>query len=196
MDMKPAGSRIRELRERRAWTQERLAEVAAISPRTVQRAEEGVMAAQTLSAIASALEVDVDALSAPSQPPASPRISPSLFYRDADAAIAFLDRAFGFRPRLRVPGPGDTVMHCELVYEDGVIMLASADDQRKSPAQLGGAYTQGLYVLVEDIDAHYARAKRAGAAIVRELKDEDYGHRSYHATDTEGHRWGFGKVLR
>jgi len=120
-------------------------------------------------------------------------IYPSLTYDDASAAIEWLCRAFGFTKRLVVPGPDDAVVHSELSLGPGVIMVSSTkpDAGRVGPRNLPGL-SQGLCVQVDDPDAHYARAKEAGATIVQELRDEEYGSRGYMAKDLEGHVWYFG----
>lgn len=127
-------------------------------------------------------------------------IYPGLTYDDAPAAIEWLCRAFGFTKRLVVPGPDGTVMHAELSVTNGdagagpgVVMLGSArpEEGRVSPRELAGVH-QALSVRVDDPDAHYERAKEAGAEIVREIRDEDYGSRGYMARDLEGHLWYFG----
>src|SRR5207253_1007634 len=130
----------------------------------------GVLSAETLTAIAGALDVAVEELSARAKPPAGwPRITPALFYDDAEAAIAWLVKTFGFEVRLKVPGPDGGVMHSELVLEDGVIMVASSRAQppRKSPRALGGI-SQSLYVFVDDVQAHFEHARAAGAKIIGE----------------------------
>jgi len=119
-------------------------------------------------------------------------VIPALRYRDARAAIDFLERAFGFERALVVDGPGDTVAHAELRWGDGMVMLGSVKE--------GGEYDRlahppgqaMLYVVVEDTDAHHDRAKAAGAEIVVELLDTDYGSRDYAARDPEGNLWSFG----
>ena len=123
----------------------------------------------------------------------SPNIYPSLTYADAPAAIAWLCRAFGFMQRLVVPGPDGTVIHSELSLGPGVIMVSSPkpDAGRVGPGSLSGA-SQGLCVRIDDPDGHCARAKKAGAAIVRDVQDEEYGSRGYMARDHEGHLWYFG----
>ncbi len=120
-------------------------------------------------------------------------IYPSLYYDDAPAAMAFLERAFGFKTRLVVPGPDGTVRHSEMTFGAGVIMVGSIRPDRPcaSPRSLSGV-PAGLCVRVDDVDAHYARAMAAGAQITRELKDEEYGSRGYMARDPEGHSWYFG----
>jgi uncharacterized glyoxalase superfamily protein PhnB len=122
-----------------------------------------------------------------------PTIFPGLFYDDAPAALEWLTRAFGFVQRMAVPGPNGTIAHAELTLGSGVIMLGSAkpDEGWVSPRSLP-AVNQVTSVYVDDPDAHYARAKAAGAQIVREPRDEDYGARGYLTRDLEGHYWYFG----
>jgi uncharacterized glyoxalase superfamily protein PhnB len=119
--------------------------------------------------------------------------SPCLFYRDAPALIDWLERAFGFRKRLVVPGEGGSVAHAELSFGNGVVMVGSAKPERGwvSTRDLP-ALNQVISVTVDDPDAHYARAKGAGAEILQELKEEDYGSRGYMARDPEGNQWYFG----
>ena len=123
-----------------------------------------------------------------------PGIVPCLSYRDAPAAIAWLREAFGFTENMIVPGPDGTIAHAQLSFGSGIIMVGSErDDELKIriPCDLGGV-TQSIYIVVEDADAHYARAVEAGAEIVRELEDTPYGSRDYSARDLEGHLWNFG----
>ena len=130
---------------------------------------------------------------ADSKPDLTPAIIyPGLSYDDAPAAIEFLCNAFGFEQRLVVPGPEGTVRHAELSFGDGVIMLGTArpPEGRLSPAGVGGV-TMGLSVHVDDPDAHHARAVAAGAVIIQELMDADFGSRGYTAKDPEGHQWHF-----
>ena len=105
-------------------------------------------------------------------------------YRDANAAIEWLCKAFGFEKHLVVPGENGTVAHAQLAFGNGMIMLGSAREDEfgqwvKPPRETGGIGTQSVYVIVEDADAHYSRAKAAGAEIVMEVKDQDYGGRLY-----------------
>jgi len=118
-------------------------------------------------------------------------------YRDANAAIEWLCKAFGFEKHLVVPGENGTVAHAQLAFGNGMIMLGSALEDEfgqrvKPPREIGGIGTQSAYVIVEDADAHYARAKAAGAEIVMEVEDQDYGGRLYSCLDPEGHLWSFG----
>jgi uncharacterized glyoxalase superfamily protein PhnB len=127
----------------------------------------------------------------PAPSPTPSNIYPSLSYDDAPAAIEFLCRAFGFEKRLVVPGPDGTVMHSELSFGPGVIMVSSARKEgRISPAGLPGVHG-AIAVQVDDPDEHYARAVEAGATILQEPMDEEYGSRGYLAKDPEGHQWCF-----
>lgn len=124
-------------------------------------------------------------------------IVPALRYRDAPAAIEWLCHAFGFARHLVVPGPDHTVAHAQLTFGSGMIMLGSVTDtpfgkNMRQPAEIGGAETQTPYVVVAEVDAHYRRAVAAGAEIVLDIKDEDYGGRGYTCRDPEGHIWTFG----
>lgn len=125
-----------------------------------------------------------------------PTMYPSVVYDDAPAAIDWLGRAFGFERHLVVPGPNQTIAHAELSVGPAMIMLGSSSNQpgQKSPKALG-ANTGGIYIIVNDVNAHAARAKAAGAVIVRPPKDEDYGGRLYTCRDPEGHTWSFGTYL-
>jgi uncharacterized glyoxalase superfamily protein PhnB len=138
-------------------------------------------------------------------PPAGwPRLSASVFYDDAAAAIDWLCRAFGFEVRLKIEGPDGSIAHSELVFDQGLIMVGSAKNGRgepsrpwrRSPQAIGGANTQALMLFVDDADAHCERARSAGARIAAEPKTTDYGDdywtdRGYEAVDPEGHRWWF-----
>ena len=132
-----------------------------------------------------------------------PRISSALFYEDPAGAIDWLCRAFGFEVRLKVEGEPGEILHSELVYGDGLIMVAGTTKRpgRTSPRTLGGANTQSLMVHVEDVEAHCKRARAAGANILQEPKTTDYGEeywadRAYEAEDCEGHRWWFAQRVR
>lgn len=121
-------------------------------------------------------------------------IYPLLCYDDAPAAIDWLIRAFGFTEQMRVPTPDGGVAHAELRAGDGIVMLGSFSDERfavSSPKALHGV-SGGVYVVVEDIDAHHERARAAGAEIVVEPHDTGYGSRDYAARDPQGHLWCFG----
>jgi uncharacterized glyoxalase superfamily protein PhnB len=121
-------------------------------------------------------------------------IIPAMRYRKAPEAIEWLCQAFGFERHLVVPGKNGAIAHAQLTWGNGMMMLGSVSDndygQRiKQPDEFGGIETQAPYVVVEDADAHYARAVSAGAEIVTEI---DYGGRGYSCRDLEGHLWSFG----
>jgi uncharacterized glyoxalase superfamily protein PhnB len=127
-------------------------------------------------------------------------IIPGMRYHDAPAAIDWLCRAFGFEKHLVVPGEEEGVIaHAQLRYGNGMVMLGTAgshgggfDDVMTTPRDIGGRETQSAYVIVEDADAHHARAVAAGAEVVLPLEDKDYGGRGYSCRDPEGHVWSFG----
>jgi uncharacterized glyoxalase superfamily protein PhnB len=118
-------------------------------------------------------------------------IFPALRYRDARAAIDWLVGTCGFEPTMVVEGEDGTVAHAELKHGDDWVMLGSASEgsDARLPQPPGGS---SVYVVVTDPDEHYDRAKAAGAEIVLELRDEDYGSREYTARDPEGNFWSFG----
>jgi uncharacterized glyoxalase superfamily protein PhnB len=122
-----------------------------------------------------------------------PSIFPTLRYADAPAAIDWLGRAFGFTRHMVVPGPENTVAHAQLRLGSGMIMLGST--RKPDPANPWCTERQGLYVHVEDVDGHYARAQAAGAQIVMPLRSTEYGSREYSARDPDGHLWSFGTYL-
>jgi uncharacterized glyoxalase superfamily protein PhnB len=121
-----------------------------------------------------------------------------LRYRDAPAAISFLCEAFGFDRHLVVPGENNGIAHAQLSFGNGLIMLGSESNEGayggyvQAPRGEDGVNTAGLYVVVTDVDAHYRRAKKAGARILLEPADQDYGGRDYTCRDVEGHVWTFG----
>lgn len=124
-------------------------------------------------------------------------IIPGMRYSNAPAAIEWLCNAFGFEKHLVVPGDNNTIAHAQLTFGGGMIMLGSVRDNDprfalKQPDEVGGAETQFPYVVVPDCDAHYARAKSAGAQIVVDIHDEGHGGRGYACRDLEDHLWYFG----
>ncbi len=122
---------------------------------------------------------------------------PTLRYRDAAAAIDWLCTAFGFEKHLVVPGEDGTITHAQLVFGNGMVMLGSARDDdfghlQKPLATPDAPVSQSPYVIVSDVDAHHARAVAAGAKVVMEPEDQDYGGRLYACRDPEGNLWNFG----
>lgn len=128
--------------------------------------------------------------------PEGPRITPYLLYEDVAAALDWLSRAFGFEEQGdRFTGPDGKVSHASMKLGDGLIMMGCPGLSYKSPKRLGQA-TQHLYIYVEDVDAHFERAKAAGAGILEEPSDKFYGDRTYGASDPEGHQWYFAQHVR
>jgi uncharacterized glyoxalase superfamily protein PhnB len=119
-----------------------------------------------------------------------PNIFPCLRYEDAPRAIRWLNEAFGFEKQFVVPGEGDTVAHAELRLGAGTIMMGSGG--APDPKNPWATERHGIYVVVDDVDAHFARAKAAGARIERPPADTEYGSREYSVRDCDGHLWSFG----
>jgi uncharacterized glyoxalase superfamily protein PhnB len=118
-------------------------------------------------------------------------IFPSLRYRDADAAIEWLGSAFGCEPHEVHRGQDGRVVHAELRFGDAIVMLGEERDG--DDRGFGRHAGQGwLYVVVDDPDGLFARARGAGAEVVRELEDTDYGSRDFSVRDLEGNLWSFG----
>ncbi|BCB88906.1 VOC family protein [Phytohabitans suffuscus] len=116
-------------------------------------------------------------------------IYPVFRYTDAKAAIDWLAGAFGFEAGEVTEAPDGTVAHAELTYGGGMIMVG----QRSGPAgAVPDADDWRVYVAVDDVDAHHARAVAAGAEVIMPLTDRPYGSREYGARDLEGNPWSFG----
>lgn len=141
-------------------------------------------------------------------PPHWPRISSSIYYEDASAAIDWLCNAFGFEVQMKVEGENGEIAHSELVYGGGLVMVSSPGGEkadrfpwRRHPKQVDGTNTQNLFAYVDDIEAHCARARAAGATIVTEPTTNDYGDeywadRTYECVDLGGHHWWFSQRMR
>ncbi len=122
-------------------------------------------------------------------------ITPYLLYEDGAAAIDFLVNAFGFREVVRMETPGGGIGHAELELGDDNVFLGEPGPPYKSPKNAGQT-TVGIHVYVDDVDAHYERARAAGAEIRDEPTDQEYGDRRYTARDPEGHHWFFAQRVR
>lgn len=124
-------------------------------------------------------------------------IIPGMRYRDAHAAIDWLCKAFGFEKHAVYENEQGRVMHAQLVYGGGMLMLGDTrpDDFGEhivQPDDVQGRETQCAYVVVADCKAHYERAKAAGAQIIGEYSEKDYGGAGYSCRDPQGHVWSFG----
>jgi uncharacterized glyoxalase superfamily protein PhnB len=140
-----------------------------------------------------------------------PRICQNLYYEKPAAAIDWLCKAFDFEVRLKVEGDDGDILHSELTYGEGLIMVGGSgrkDDgkeawqaQQTTPKSIHGGNTQSMCIFVDDVDSHCAKAVEHGAKIHREPKTDDYGDdywadRTYGATDPEGHMWWFMQRVR
>ncbi len=120
------------------------------------------------------------------------RIVPYLYYEDGAAALEFLSKAFGFQERMKVARGDGSLMHAEAGFQDNVVMLGTPVEESGTPKPTSEAIRHSsVMCYVDDVDGHYARAQAAGATIVQELADQDYGARMYSAADPEGHVWHF-----
>jgi uncharacterized glyoxalase superfamily protein PhnB len=134
-------------------------------------------------------------------------VIPMLAYEDGAAAIDWLTSAFGFSEQTRFADDDGTVTHAELETGSGTIMLATPSSDYVSPKRLRELSSEarkmaevpyvidGVLVEVDDVDAHFARAKEAGATILSEPADQSVGIRHYRAEDLEGHRWMFSQDI-
>ena len=124
-------------------------------------------------------------------------IIPTMRYKNAQSAIDWLCKAFGFEKHLVVQGENNQIAHAQLTYRNSMIMLGSINENEygkliRTPENLNGFNTQAPYIIVENIDEHYKKAVSEGAEIVIDIKDEDYGGRGYSCRDREGYIWNFG----
>lgn len=134
----------------------------------------------------------------PARPPGVPWVSAFLTVRDAAAALAFYEKAFGFSRRDAVAGPDGAIVHAELTWHDAFIMLGPEGEDgttRRAPVTSGTAVAQNLYVYCADVDALYARATAAGARGIAPPRDTEWGDRMCVLLDPDGHQWNFATHL-
>jgi PhnB protein len=119
-----------------------------------------------------------------------PQVTPYLCVDGADAAIEFYGEVLGATERARLAGPDGKVAHAELQLGDSLIMLADEYPELgiRSPKALGGSPVT-ISVYVEDVDAAFGRALKAGAKALRPVEDQFYGDRIGQFEDPFGHRW-------
>ena len=126
-------------------------------------------------------------------------LSSAVSYQDAKAAYRWLETAFGFEPLFVILDADGNLAHSEMSYGDAVVMVGNEwSEAHKSPRSIGGSNTQSVHVQLapgDDIDAHCACARAAGATILMEPATEFYGDRVYRARDPEGHIWTFGVTV-
>lgn len=126
-------------------------------------------------------------------------VIPCLRYRDAPKAIEWLCAVFGFEQHLVVANDDGSIAHAQLILNGGMLMLGSVTNNEneygqliKQPDEINGLETQSPYLVVADTDAVHQRALAAGAVMVIDIKDEDYGGRGFSCRDLEGHLWNVG----
>jgi uncharacterized glyoxalase superfamily protein PhnB len=122
----------------------------------------------------------------------TPTMYPYFGYRDAALALQWLADAFGFEKTVEIHGPDGTILHAEMRFGAGAILLGTVDDEQSGQVPKDTSAAHGIYVYVEDVDAHYERARAAGAHIVYGPEDTEFGTRRYRALDPEGYEWSFG----
>lgn len=118
----------------------------------------------------------------------APTVFPTLRYRDAATAIGFLTQSLGFSTGHVAHGPDGRVVHAELGWANGVVMVSSLGPE-PSPFDTGRGC---VYLVTDDPDALHERAVAAGAQVVMPLVDQDYGSREFAVADPEGNVWCFG----
>ena len=124
-------------------------------------------------------------------------MSSAVFYRDPRAAIAFLQKAFGFELTMLLEDGEGKVAHSQLSFGDSLVMVGSEwSDDHKSPASIGGKNTQTVHIELDDgLDSHCERARAAGAEILAEPETQFYGDRTYRCRDPEGHIWTISQTV-
>lgn len=129
--------------------------------------------------------------------PRRPAFIPSIVYKDNRAALTWLQGAFAFEPSEVLTDSNDNIVHAEMTFADGVIMVGSEfAGWAKSPQSVGGSNTQRVHVrLAGGIDEHCEHARRHGAKITMEPATQFYGDRTYMAVDLEGHHWTFAQAV-
>lgn len=121
-----------------------------------------------------------------------PSICPTLLYADAKAALKQLTDAFGLTALTVYEGEDGLIQHAELALGNGAVMLGSRGRGGRFDEAMHGAGPAGVYVVVDDVDAHHRRAVEHGVEILMPPTDQDYGSRDYMARDAEGNVWSFG----
>ncbi|MGW4854241.1 VOC family protein [Streptomyces sp. NPDC004288] len=122
----------------------------------------------------------------------TPDICPTLRYQDAKAAIRQLTEGFGFSEHAVYEGEDGRVIHAELACGNGMVMLGSKGSGTAFDRLMADGGPASVYVRVDDVDEHHARAVAHGIEIVMPPTDQEYGSRDYTARDAEGNVWSFG----
>jgi uncharacterized glyoxalase superfamily protein PhnB len=121
-----------------------------------------------------------------------------VFYKEPRAALDWLERAFGFERSMVVSDKDGQLVHSEMRFGDAFLIVDSEwAGYVASPLSVSGKNTQAVYLrVVQGLDEHCERARRAGADIIQEPEDQFYGDRTYRARDFEGHVWTFSQAVR
>lgn len=127
----------------------------------------------------------------------APNLMPLMRYRDLAGAMGWLEQAFGFEKQIAVSDSDGAIIYGQMTYRGSLMMMGAVRDTdldklMRQPDEVGGVETQSCYLVVDDADAHHARAREAGAEVVLELKSDGLGRRGYSCRDPEGHIWNFG----
>ena len=126
------------------------------------------------------------------------QLSSALSYRDPKAALAWLERAFGFELTMLIEDGEGNLAHSEMRFGDAVVMIGNEwTEEHKSPRSIGGKNTQTLHIqITTDLDAHCERARTVGAEIQAEPATQFYGDRTYRCRDPEGHIWTVAQTVQ
>lgn len=122
----------------------------------------------------------------------------AISYRDPRAALAWLEKAFGFEVAMLIENADGSVAHSEMSFGDSLVMIGSEwSESHRSPASIEGKNTQSVHIQIEtDVDEHCRRAQAAGAEVIMAPEDQFYGDRTYRCRDFEGHIWTVGQTIR
>ena len=126
------------------------------------------------------------------------RLSSAVVYQNPKAALAWLEKAFGFELAMLLEDAEGNLAHSQMEFGDSYIMVGQEwSDDHKSPRSIGGKNTQTVHIQVEgDLDAHCERARAAGAEIIAEPETQFYGDRTYRCRDLEGHIWTVSQTVK
>ncbi|MDB5442421.1 MAG: glyoxalase [Phenylobacterium sp.] len=129
---------------------------------------------------------------------ARPSLSSAVCYQDPKAAIAWLEKAFGFELAMLIEDGEGNLAHSQMRFGDAVVMIGSEwSEDHKSPRSVGGKNTQTVHIqITSDLDAHLERARAAGAEIEAEPATQFYGDRTYRCRDPEGHIWTVAQTVQ
>lgn len=120
---------------------------------------------------------------------------PTLVYRDGQAALKFLTDGLGFKLVASYPGAAEgSIAHSELAWPAGGGVMVSSIDRNAEPNEFDklADQTASVYLVCDDPDALWPKVMAAGATVVREMREEDFGSRGFSVADPEGNLWSIG----